>query len=410
MSYEVEKSIIGCILFDNNTMGSCMGLRSEMFSSQVLGMIFDKAKEKYSNGEPIDPVTIRQEITESDIQKEYVDEAIASSINSAYLSTNIRDYVKALEKKSRISDLNDFFRKTKITANNLDEVTAKMRYFAEDTEASDDGITTSEMISRYKDKRFKEGRDQGISIGYPKVDSILTGIDGGDVCIIAARPGVGKSALTTEISLNIAKTGKRVVMFNLEMSDEQIYDRMVAHESGLELSRVRRATKITDREYELFEQGNEELEKLKNNLKVFVDKYTISEMEPYMRKADVVIIDYAQLIKAESRYKGNRYAEVGETSRRIKMTAKRLNVPIILLAQLNRKSDETSEPSMSELRETGDFEQDASQIILLWNLDEDGKRKGVKVDKNRQGKTGKTELAFDGNTMSFTDPEHIPFD
>ena len=118
----------------------------------------------------------------------------------------------------------------------------------------------------------------------------------------------------------------------------------------------------------------------------------------------VIIIDYLQLLKAESTYRGNRAAEVGEISRAIKNLAMELNIPIIALSQLNRVSEmkETKEPTMAELREAGNIEQDASVIMLMWNLDSDDRtKKGCKIEKNRQGNTGKVVMRFNGDLMKF---------
>ena len=115
-----------------------------------------------------------------------------------------------------------------------------------------------------------------------------------------------------------------------------------------------------------------------------------------------------QLIKSETTYRGNRAAEVGEISRSLKSLAMELNIPIIALSQLNRASEgrDTKEPAMSELREAGNIEQDASVIILLWNLDQDDRsKKGCKIEKNRQGECGKIVLKFDGNLMKFTETD-----
>ena len=119
--------------------------------------------------------------------------------------------------------------------------------------------------------------------------------------------------------------------------------------------------------------------------------------------ADLIIVDYLQLIDPDRKY-GNRASEVGEISKSLKGLAMELGVPIVVLSQLNRLSEarETKEPSMAELRESGDIEQDASVVLLLWNLSEDERnRKGLKIEKSRQGKTGKFELSFDGDAMIF---------
>jgi replicative DNA helicase len=123
---------------------------------------------------------------------------------------------------------------------------------------------------------------------------------------------------------------------------------------------------------------------------------------------DIIIIDYLQLLKADNTYRGNRAAEVGEISRAIKNLAMELNIPIIALSQLNRASmgRDDKEPTMSELREAGNIEQDASVIMLLWNIDENDKsKKGCKIEKNRQGECGKIVMRFNGDTMRFEETD-----
>ena len=121
---------------------------------------------------------------------------------------------------------------------------------------------------------------------------------------------------------------------------------------------------------------------------------------------DIIIIDYLQLVRPDDRYRGNRYAEVGEVSHALKALATELHIPIIVLTQLNRSTgDATIEPSMAEIRESGDVEQDASIIMLMWNLTEDRQTKGLKVDKNRQGKVGKEALKYAGDTMRFIETD-----
>ena len=123
-----------------------------------------------------------------------------------------------------------------------------------------------------------------------------------------------------------------------------------------------------------------------------------------MENYDIIIIDYLQLLKADTTYRGNRAAEVGEISRAVKNLAMELNIPVIALSQLNRTTEmgTNKEPTMAELREAGNIEQDASVIMLLWNLDEnDRSKKGCKIEKNRQGECGKVVLKFNGDLMKF---------
>ena len=126
---------------------------------------------------------------------------------------------------------------------------------------------------------------------------------------------------------------------------------------------------------------------------------------------DIIVIDYLQLLKSDRTYRGNRYAEVGAISKAIKALAMELNIPIIALSQLNRVSEarENKEPTMAELREAGDIEQDASVILLMWNTAKnDSSRKGIKVEKQRQGRTGKLVFRFRGDLMKFEETDEAP--
>ncbi len=173
------------------------------------------------------------------------------------------------------------------------------------------------------------------------------------------------------------------------------------------MTRIRRAVKFLGDEEKRFKKANDALAG-RSNIVISTGAKTVSEIRAESRHMgfDVIVIDYLQLIRSDTFYRGNRVAEVGAISKAIKALAMELQIPIILLSQLNRASEgrETREPSMSELRESGDIEQDASVIILLWNMSEDDRsKKGCKIEKNRQGETGKMELRFDGDQMRFRD-------
>jgi replicative DNA helicase len=224
--------------------------------------------------------------------------------------------------------------------------------------------------------------------------------------VIGARPSVGKSALVTQIATYMVKQGKRVGFYNLEMKDQQIYERLLAAESGIGIKRIKRALAFTGDEQERFDKANEVIRGYKD-LVINTGAKKISDIRAESRHMnyDIIIIDYMQLILPEDRYKGSRFAEVGQISHEIKALAMEFNIPVIALSQLNRLSavKETKEPTMAELRESGDVEQDASIIMLMWNLTEDRTVKGLKVDKNRQGEVGKEKLNFEGNFMRFTE-------
>ena len=163
-------------------------------------------------------------------------------------------------------------------------------------------------------------------------------------------------------------------------------------------------------EKERFDKANETLQKADNIIITSTGSKTVSEIRAESKNMDydIIIIDYLQLLSSETTYRGNRTAEVGEISRSIKNLAMELNIPIIALSQLNRVSEgkETKEPTMAELREAGNIEQDASVIILLWNLSQDDRsKKGCKIEKQRQGENGKVVMKFNGDLMRFEETE-----
>ena len=172
----------------------------------------------------------------------------------------------------------------------------------------------------------------------------------------------------------MAANGKRVGFYNLEMQEKQVYERFVVAQSGIGLTRLRRAKKFLGDEEERFKKANKTLLE-RDNIVITTGSKSMSEIRSESRHMgyDVIIIDYLQLLKPDKSYWGNRYAEVGAISKAIKSLAMELNIPIIALSQLNRVSEarETKEPTMAELREAGDIEQDASVIILLWNVSQE---------------------------------------
>ena len=191
------------------------------------------------------------------------------------------------------------------------------------------------------------------------------------------------------------------------MVKSQIYERLMAGQSGIELERIKNAKCFLGDEKELWDKANAELEKM--NIVISSDARTDSDIKAECRHQnfDLIIIDYLQLIEYHERCE-NKRIETGKISRALKLLAQELNVPILALSQLTRKSEYTQdkEPSMSDLRESGDLEQDASTIILMWNLKDEPEYKefkGLKVDKNRQGKLMTEALDFLGDKMTFVE-------
>lgn len=407
MSYLAEQNIIGSLLLDKNCIDKIYNtLVADMFTSELLGRMYLEFQRGYDNHYDVNPAVLVQKIAAED----YPDHIIMAEIKNCTMNTNtsatVKSYANVVVNDYKARRLDNILGAIKVSPNDVD---GQIGQIIANLEALQDGKSTisktlPEIVRENKDKYFKDNEAAKNYIGFPQLDDLLGGLEGGDVVVIGARPGVGKSALVTQITSYFAECGKRVGFYNLEMKEKQVYERFVVSQSGIGLTRLRRAKKFLGDEKERFDRANEVLEK-KENIVITTGSKSVSEMRAESRHMgyDIIIIDYLQLIKADTHYKGNRYAEVGAISKATKALAMELNIPVIELSQLNRISEgrETKEPTMAELREAGDIEQDASVIMLLWNLTEDRVKKGCKVEKQRQGKTGTVVLKFNGDLMKF---------
>ena len=411
MNLLAEQNVIGSLLLDPESIGKIQGLEPDMFASELYGRMYLEFLRGYENGYQVNAVVLSAKIT--DFPAEMVQKEIRTCIEKTLTSVEVESYADIVIREYRAAQLNRILQSVKPDPENVDEQTGEL---INDLEALLDGResqakTLAEITRENKDRYFKDDAAQRTYIGFSKLDDLLGGLEGGDMIVIGARPGVGKSAFVTQITTALARSGKRVGFYNLEMQEKQVYERFVVAESGIGLTRLRRAVRFLGDEEERFRRANEVLEK-EDRIIITTGSKAMSEIRNESRHMgyDVIIIDYLQLLRADKTYRGNRYAEVGAISRAIKSLAMELNIPIIALSQLNRVSEnrEGKEPTMAELREAGDIEQDASVILLMWNMSKDSSRKGIKVEKQRQGRTGKIVLRFNGDLMRFEETDETP--
>lgn len=277
------------------------------------------------------------------------------------------------------------------------------------------------MDDLYEDlcQRTESGDDGGLRTGFPGVDSRTLGLRSGQMIVIGARPGVGKTSLCLNLATNMAYDGVTVALFSLEMSREEIAQRLLATRSGVSLSSIRSAD-IGQAEWQSVVDSIAEL----RDLSIVIDDTpgtTATEIRAKARRMlhnvdrGVVMVDYIQLMSSASRE--NRATAVGEMSRGMKIMAKELGVPVIALSQLNREVEgrQGKRPQLSDLRESGSIEQDADIVMLLDRsmTPEEAEKKdrppeGVTlliIAKNRSGPLGTVNLRFDGDTTRFVELE-----
>lgn len=268
----------------------------------------------------------------------------------------------------------------------------------------------AESFERLDDLHKDKAKLRGIPTGYKDLDNMLAGLQRSDLFILAARPSMGKTAFVLNLAHKIAtQAHEPVLIFSLEMSKEQLVDRLLAMESGVDAWALRTGN-LTDSDFERLGEAMGTL----SEAKIFIDDtpgITVSDLrtkarrEAHNQKLGLVIVDYLQLMSGGSRYssEGNRVQEISEISRGLKGVARELNVPLVALSQLSRSVENRSPqiPQLADLRESGSIEQDADVVAFLYREDyynPDSERKNIMdvlIKKHRNGPTGGVELYFD---------------
>lgn len=403
MMLNPEKALIGALMIEPQAVKVCAELRPDMFADAFLGRVYLEYLRAYDFGYPANLVTIAEHMADMpqnlflERMKACSDVTITSAAAGKYAEAVVNAY--KVRAASRIISAVSF--QPAGIERQIGQLVNELEALQNNRRASVRSL--GQIVEEISPGYFTDGQRPRLYTGFSRLDDCLGGLEGGDVIVIGARPAVGKSAFVTQMMMQMGQAWNRVLLYNLEMQEKQVYERMLSRQSGIRLNRIRRGKSFLDDEKGRFDAANTILKKM--DVWISSGAKSVSEIRQECRNmdADCIIIDYLQLIRSERHY-ANRASEVGEISKAIKALAMELNCPVIVLSQLNRVSEgrETKEPAMAELRESGDIEQDASVVILLWNADEaDCSRKGLKVEKNRQGARARIGLEFLGDSMSF---------
>lgn len=427
-SKETEEALLGSLLIDSSCYYDILGViqNSDVFyfkKHQWLYEAITAVSEKYSD---LDILQVANELRRHNQLEEVGGESFLIGLfNAVPTSVHAISYAyEVLEYHER--------RKLIRAASNVATLAYDLSLPIEDviTQSEDTVFGVSQQtkandVETMKDSMYRlyeyingriESREQGngIQTGFIDLDRLMGGLEGGWLILLAARPGMGKSSMEQAISLNVAKKQqKTVARFNLEMSSEQLGMRLVAMDAGIDLQKLR-AGQIYEHEKHLFCKKVDELSKL-SIYNCCASSLTISELRSKCRKIkarhglDLVTVDYLQLMGAE-RNSTNRVQEVGQISRGLKMLAIDLNVPVIALSQLNRSVESRADkhPQLSDLRETGDLENDADAVIFIYRDDyyypDTTERPGIaeiNVAKFRHGPIGLADLQWTGRYTRF---------
>lgn len=412
MNDEAEKRVIGSLLMRFECIDLISeNLEPEMFGRDLYGKAYHEFQKAYDQHKTLNYPGLLASLTNAGYSEYQVTCELKEALEATLTTADVEQNAKLIHDEFVCKQADKLLNSTRYSSVDIDtqisETIGRLeKLLTNDTTTA---YTLAEITQAFKDGYFRESDTPKLGLGFDRLDDTIGGLEGGDVFVIGARPAVGKSAFVTQVAMHLAGLGKRVGFYNLEMKERQMFERFVVSSSGISLTRLKRATRFLGTEEQTYQKAIDKLSKI-SNLIISTGSKSISQIRAESRHMnyDIIIIDYLQLVIADKQYRGNRYAEVGAISKAVKSLAMELNIPIIALTQLNRVSEgkDTKEPTMAEIRESGDIEQDASVICLLWNIDATNRKwKGCKIDKNRQGECATEVLAFDGDLMQFKETD-----
>ncbi|WP_294411887.1 replicative DNA helicase [uncultured Ruminococcus sp.] len=429
-SIEAEQSVLGAIISDPQVLSDVIELiKPEYFYNDQHKALYSIMLQMNSMSLPVDIVTVLNEA-----EKQHIFESPAegrrylAEIGNLLPSTaNIESYCKIVADKYFLRSLS-YVARTILEEVQSGEQNAQLLLDAAEQKIYDirQGrdvrglVPLSEAISEAYDRLGKiSGPDKekyvGARTGFTLLDSITSGLNKSDLIIIAARPGMGKTSFAMNIATNVARRAeKEVVTFNLEMSKEQIATRILSTEALVESNTLRNGRISGDDWVKLATSAG-----YLSTLPLYIDdtaSMTVQKMKAKLRRTKnlgLVIIDYLQLMESTSK-SDNRVTVISEITRQLKVMAKELNVPVILLSQLSRAVESRTDkrPMLSDLRESGSIEQDADIVLFLYRdayYNKESQRQNISeciVAKNRHGETGTVELIWDGQYTRFSNPDY----
>ena len=429
---EAEQAVIGSMLTDRDAVISAIEvLKEEDFYREDNKTIYEAILNLYNRSEPIDIITLKAELTSMGMFYKIGGlEYIVGLPEKVPTTANVEKYISIVKEKSELRRLikaaNEIIEQGYDPTENIDDImnSAEKKIFniMQDKDQKSYSPIKDVLIDAFTELEQLYNQKQhitGVPTGFIDLDYKTAGLHNSDLILIAARPAMGKSAFALNIATNAALKAKvPAVLFSLEMSKEQMVNRILCSEAMVD-SNKERTGKIDDDDWIKLADTMGDL----SEAPIYIDDtpgISINEIRAKCRKLKLekniglVVIDYLQLVQGSSkRAQGSREQEISEISRSLKILAKEINVPVIALSQLSRAPEQRPDhrPMLSDLRESGAIEQDADIVMFLYRDDyynEDSEDKGlaeVIVAKHRAGSTGTVKLVWLGNYTKFANME-----
>jgi len=438
---EAEIALLGALMIDKDAIIKVADIiNEEDFYKEAHGKIYAAMRELFARNEPIDILSLSNRLEEKK-QLEIVGgrSYLAKLSASVATASHVVNYANIIQRKATLRRLlhvaaeisEDSFQEEDNVDDILDKAEQKLfnvsqRYLRNVFLPID--TLLAEAFERIDELHKQGGKLRGIPTGFPNLDNLLAGLQKSDLIVLAARPSVGKTSLALDMARQVATKSKVPVgIFSLEMSKEQLVDRMLCAEAGVGLWKMRTG-KLSDRaEDDDFSRIGHAMGTL-SEAPIFIDdsaSLNIMEIKTKVRRLQLekglglVVVDYLQLMEGRGKYQDNRVQEVSEITRALKIIARELNIPVIALSQLSRVVEQSRPaiPKLSHLRESGSIEQDADVVMFIYRKASDRNYREedipqqerhiaeIHIAKHRNGPTGAVKLFFDENTVSFKNLE-----
>lgn len=426
---EAEESILGALMIDKDAIFKITDvIQAADFYKPANARIFETILKLFEKHEPIDILSVTNKLNEANLFAEVGGNSyLTHLIEMVPSSSHISHYAKIVHEKKILRDLinasaeigEQAFNPSDDIENVLDTIEQKIFAISQRSITHRFVIIKDELHAAYEriEKLHEgQGRLRGVSTGFDDLDGYLSGLQKSDLIIIGARPSVGKTSLALDIARNCAlREQKPVGVFSLEMSREQVIDRLIAAESHVPFWKLRTGRLSDDVEFEMVQAGLDNL----SRAPIYIDDTpspNILQMRSMARRLQsesglaLLIIDYLQLIQPRTT-SDNMVQQITEISRGLKGLSRELNVPVLALAQLSRAVEqrESKIPRLSDLRDSGSIEQDADVVLFIYRADqwksnpspEEQNTAEIIIAKHRNGPLGTVKLKFDQEKVCF---------
>ena len=434
---EAEMSVLGSLMLDKDAIIQVADIvRIGDFYKDDHNRIYEAILKLYEDNEPIDVLSLANRLEETSLlEKVGGSSYLASLVNTVPSATNVVHYAKVVQKKALLrrligaaSEIVEMgFDESEDVQKVLDEAEQKLfavsqKYIKQDFVPIKSILESA--FNRIDELHKSDNAFRGVQTHFPDLDGLLAGLQKSDLLILAARPSIGKTTFALDIARQVGVYSEVPVgIFSLEMGSDQLIDRMLAAQAGVDLWRLRTGKLSSDGPGNDFERLSDAMGIL-SEAPIFIDdsgSLNIMEMRTMARRLQaehnlgLIIIDYLQLMEGRSRGGDNRVQEISEISRGLKQLARELDIPVIALSQLSRAVESRPDqvPKLSDLRESGSIEQDADVVMFLYREDRvkpDTPNKNIVdiiVAKHRNGPVGKVSLFFEENATTFRSLERV---